>query len=331
MDIIQTLNSGKKREILIEELEIIKLNNIKNVRFNLCKYPKTELKSVLNNIAYALKFCKCDVRLFFDIPYPKNKNRIVDFSFKGENIIVNNIYEIFSDYNDYVKSCSKYKILMGIERIDPLLYKCGDIIYFGDGEGCFEIEEINFNRVVVRAINDFKIYVNKALSIGFVEEEDPFFYIDNVLNSIEGQITFFLSFCTEQFQIEVLRKKYGVSCKFVPKIELVKNIASLKELLMAGEGAMLARGDLFLLNDIKTACKYYNYVADFNMKANKELYVATDIMKSLDFREFPSRADITDILYAKKMCATYIILPYKISSKIELIIKIIKEIDGIYE
>lgn len=328
MNIIQTINCGTDKTQLEEYFEVLQKLEISHLRFNLCKYSE-DVFTVIDNIFDAMnRVFTGDVNLYFDLPYPRNKTRIIEYSMTDGQIYKNQFYNIFAKNSKAERLDDNEYIVMDIESFEKESLTVGKVVYFGDGQGSFGVEEIADQLILVRAISDFKIYYNKAITIGLNEMTLPDEMIENISEKFKMNVSFFLSFLENRNELEILRSKYGSTYTFVPKIEYIKNKSNLSEVIDSANGVMIARGDLFLLNSFRHAIEYYKLICDECSAKNKDIYVATDIMKSLENREFPSRADILDIVQVQKMGAAYIILSF---SKMPVFVKTlntVKEILG---
>ncbi|MBE5890853.1 MAG: hypothetical protein E7282_07790 [Lachnospiraceae bacterium] len=328
MNIIQTINCGTDKSQLEKYFKILQELKIRHLRFNLCKYSE-DVFTVIDNIFYAINnVFTGDVNLYFDLPYPRNKTRIIEYSIPDGQINKNQFYNIYAKNSKSERLNDNEYIVMDIESFEKKNLTVGKVIYFGDGQGSFFVEEIANQLIVVRAITDFKIYYNKAITIGLKEMTLPDQMIEYILGKFKVSVTFFLSFLENKQELEILRAKYDSTYTFIPKIEYVKNKINLSEVIDSANGVMIARGDLFLLNSFRNAIEYYDLICDECTTNNKDIYVATDVMKSLVNRAFPSRADIIDIVQAKKMGAAYIILSF---SKLPVLIKTINTVKEILE
>lgn len=83
----------------------------------------------------------------------------------------------------------------------------------------------------------------------------------------------------------------------MPKIETVRAIENLPEIHSGVDSVMLGRGDLGIIGDYTQLGVYQEYVIQYCKANKKKIFVATDIMDSLEEYNVPSRADLLDLYY----------------------------------
>lgn len=325
MNIIQTLSSSNNIETLKEELNFLSARNIHGIRFNLCKFSFDDMDNILKNINEAMTPYYDRFELVLDIPYPKNKARIRDYSIDNGEIKNGKDYLIIKEEAEYPKNKDYLKIEIH-EFLSNL--KSNSIIYFGDGEGAFKINEVNKEYLKVTAVNDFKIFKNKGITCGYVSYKKKCIELINKINIVfNRKIIITLSFLQTNDELVYL-KKYANTEKMylIPKIELVDDINNIPIIIKNSSGALLARGDMGLLNNISSLLTICRKASESIKNENKRLFAATDMMTSLEFRAFPSRSDMVDLCLMKELGCTDIVLSYHISPRIDEIIKLVKEL-----
>ena len=137
---------------------------------------------------------------------------------------------------------------------------------------------------------------NKALQL--ITEKDM---ADLAFGLKQGIDYVAMSFVGEARDIEELRdemKKLGKTVPIIAKIEREIGVQNIEEIIKVSEGIMVARGDLgnevpleqipFIQQEIIDKCK----------KAQKPVIVATQMMDSMMKNPKPTRAEVTDIVYA---------------------------------
>lgn len=322
MRIFQTLNSGDNIVKLEDEIKYLENTDVNGIRFNLCKYKSEELPFIIKNIYSVMSKLSKRFELSFDLPYPKNKARIRRFNVEHGKIIKGNTYKIVK--NIYKDQEIKDGIYIEVSEFKSDLIE-GSLIYFGDGEGAFLILKKSNDYIEVEAVNDFEIFNNKGITCGFVTDENVCFeVIDQVYNLFNESPTILLSFVQSEEEIIRLKNKFnGLNLKLIPKIELVKSSDEIPKIVNICDGALLARGDLGLLSPIKDMFNICKITSKCTKRSNKRLFAATDILSSLEYRSFPSRADIIDLCILSELECTDIVLPYKISARLNDIIKYI--------
>ena len=324
MDVIQTLSSGKELLKLQKEMAILAALRIKGVRFNLCKFRVDEYEEILLNIKKATSIYGDRFELLFDLPYPKNKARIRSYSIKEGIVVKGEEYIIERQAEEII---GEKTIYVEADGFDEAL-EIDDIIYFGDGEGVFVIREIQKSFLVVEALNDFKICLNKGITCGYVSNIKQCMDCIALLSSMfKRRITLLLSFLQTE-EIDYLVKNLDrEKLHIIPKIELVNDIGNIPEVINKSDGALLARGDMGLLNSPRDLLEICRAISQQTGNDKKRLLVATDILSAYKYREFPSRADLLDLCVFNELNCTDVVLFYPISKHIVQIINLLSTFD----
>lgn len=318
MKIIQTINGNQDFKKIEKHLCDLLKTEVCGIRVNLCKYANTPHSEVIiNKIAKLLKKYENRYEFMYDIPFPKSKTRIIDFSINENKIIKGERYTLTTNSQTYAYN-KKNTILTNTYEFNSI---DDNIIYFGDGEGAFKVLKYNYDEIIVVACNSFEIFNNKAITLGLNNEIFPSKIITPLLEYFDIP-KLALSFVDSENEIIKLQKSLSKKVEIISKIETnlgVKNISHISQL---SDAIMIARGDLTFYSNL------YNFldnIRDIIAQTNsKDLYFATDILTSLRHRFFPSRADIVDVLLMKELGATGLILPY--SNHIMRSLEILKQL-----
>ncbi len=327
MNIIQTLNSSMDICTLQKELQFLNERNIKGIRINLCKFVLDELDQVFNNISYASSVHSQRFELIFDLPYPKNKARIRDYNMVDNLVRKGKIYVIAK--NDMEINLNGNVIKVDVDEFSSNIEE-GTVIYFGDGEGAFKIIEKCQSYLVTEAVNNFTIFRNKGISCGYVSCQKEYLKIFDKMEQIfNGTVTVLLSFLQTKEELDYLKSNCNLgNIQLISKIELVEDINNIPNVVKNSDGVLLARGDMGLLNNMCDLLDICKVVSEQTQLSKKRLLAATDIMSSMENREFPSRADMFDLCMLHSMGCTDIVLAYHISPKLDNIIEMIENFDN---
>lgn len=323
MKIYQTINIGNKYEALEKEIQLLSSMEIDGIRFNLCKYSYDEISEACENILPIIRAYSNRYHFIFDLPYPSNKSRIVSFNIPEGMVKEGQVYYI-RKYKEEEKE-QPNTIYVQIEAFEEKILEQG-ILYYGDGECAFTINKIENAQIEVTATGDFKIHLNKAIMCGLIYNEQKNYEVANKILSSDcvKHPLFLLSFVTNKEQIDKFREQvsslqdYGI----ISKIEAVSDGETIKEIIEASDGGLLARGDMALLNPITEIMNISRFVSKYCVNEDKRLFLATDVLTSLARSGFPNRADIVDLCFAKELECTDVIIPYGYKQK-ELFIKYI--------
>ncbi len=314
MKIYQTINIGNEFEKIEEEIEKLQGYNIYGLRFNLCKYSYDDLENAINNILkYIEKYC-CQYHFAFDLPYPKNKSRIVGYSIDNDRIFEKHEYTITRN----IKNSEQTNIIYMDEQ--TLFNEKNRILYYGDGEGAFEVIEIKNDTIVVKALNTFQIHKQKSITCGDLSNRHICFkVVKKILNiKLKYNPIFFFSFVENKEQILEFKNSFRdkKNCfDIISKIESVNDRTKIKEIINESSGALLARGDMAMLLPMIEMLNICRFVTKECLKSDKRIFLATDVLSSLNMRKIPTRADIIDIQVALEMGCTDVIIPYGFKEK----------------
>lgn len=317
MKIYQTINIGLEFKNVEKEIKLLDDYQIYGIRFNLCKYSYEELLVACYKILNTIKKFDSRYHFIFDLPYPQNKSRINGFTIVGGEIVEGNRYKIAN--KAYTKS---YRDVIFTDP-NTIFNISKGILYYGDGEGAFKVIDYNEQCINVEALNTFQIHLQKSITCGRVSNEEKCYNaVEEIVRSeLNMAPLFLLSFVEEETQILRFRKnitsnqKYGI----ISKIENVYEPEKIERIIKSSDGALLARGDMALLNPITKIIDICRNTSKQCLAEQKRLFLATDVLSSLGTRKFPSRADLIDLGVAFEIGCTDVIIPYGFKAKSEFI------------
>ncbi len=315
MELIQTINCGDDFSLLDFQLTEIMDSNLSGIRLNLNKYIQSSEIDSLSRLFEIISKYKGRYKFLYDLPFPYNKTRIIEYNIIGDSIKKDEIYTLYFNQNDFIKAQKNAILLSKLKNS----YNNSKVVYYGDGQGAFEIINEAKDKVVVKAICDFQIYKRKSITYGKGSINNK---IEPVLNMI-GDVCSSLDYgcalsLVENDQdlsefIDLTDKKF----QLVSKIETSESINNLKGIVKKSDGIMLARGDLALLNPYYKLFQILDDIIKVAKHYHKTVYMATDILQSLDCgRCIPSRSDIIDLSLACSWACDYVILGYHPNTEI---------------
>lgn len=324
MHIIQTVNVGHHIECLEEKLEELKNIGIYGIRVNLNKYDLSNDIDIIKNILDIVYQFKEFFHFYFDIPYPHSKSRILQFNVADDLVLKDHNYVIYTTR----AGCTNEENSILLSKVTKINHE--KIIYFGDGNGAFEILKEYENKLIVKALCTFHIYDAKSISYGFYNMTNK---IDTLLCVIESKCkqcnySYMLSLLEDGDEIVNFKKKINKKRAVIAKIETAESINHLDAIIKQTDSVMLARGDMALLNDYSKLFDYIIRIIDKSIDQQKEIFLATDILTSIkDGGYLPSRSDIIDVACMIQMGCDNIVLGHvKSVSDIKRQVQIIKKI-----
>lgn len=315
MEIIQTLNCGTNFSLLDEQMQYLLDSSVVGIRLNFNKF--CGIQDIINwtELADIVMKYKGRYKFLYDIPYPYNKTRIQDYKLKEKRIRNNEIYELYFDILEYSKRQENTILLSSLDE----MYSEEDVIYFGDGQGAFEIVKREKDKIIVKAITEFEIYKNKSITYGKSSIQCNLNEILSLINNVysSGDYGCALSLVESSKEVRDFKRLINHNIELLAKIETPKSIENLDSIMLEADGVMVARGDLALLNKYYELYFIIEHIIKKGESYGKNLYMATDILQSMDSgRYIPSRSDIMDLsnIYLSK--CDFIILGYNPSESI---------------
>lgn len=309
MELIQTINCGNDLSLLDYQLKEIVDTNISGIRLNLNKYIQDSEIEGLSRLFEMVLTYKNRYKFLYDLPFPYNKTRIVEFKISGDFIKKDELYTLFFHKNEYLNE-HENAILLSMPNNS---YNNSNIIYYGDGQGAFEIIDEFKGKVIVKALCDFQIYKRKSITYGkgrIDQKIEPILKIigDVVTTSDYGCALSLVEKDRDLCDFIELKKK---NCNIVSKIETSESVCNLEQIVKKSDAIMIARGDLALLTPYYNLFNIMNEIIDMAQQQHKCIYMATDILQSMDCgRYLPSRSDIIDLSLACNCKCDYVILGY---------------------
>ncbi len=184
--------------------------------------------------------------------------------------------------------------------------KAGEKILLDDGKIEVEVVEIlPDNRVKVRVTAPGVLSSNKGInlpdtkiSLPSLSEKDL-----NDIDFIVGQEIDWvaLSFVRKPNDVVQLRKileEKGSSAKIISKIEKPEALQHLREIILASDAVMVARGDLGVELPLEQIPMIQKTIVRKCIHRAKPVIIATQMMESMMERNRPNRSEITDVANA---------------------------------
>lgn len=309
MELIQTINCGGDYSLLEFQLLEIIHSNISGIRLNLNKYIQSKEIEDLSILFKIISKYNDRYKFLYDIPFPYNKTRIIEFKINENIIEKDKIYTLYFHQNDFENASVNAILLSKLKK--P--YDNSMIVYYGDGQGSFEIINEEEEKVIVKALCDFQIYRRKSITYGKYSTKDKIKPVLNMISDVCASCDYgcALSLVENSQDIRNFSKMIETQLPIVSKIETQESMKNLDELIKKSDGIMLARGDLALLNPYYNLYLILDKIITMAKQYHKDIFMATDILQSMDYgRCIPSRSDIIDLSLACNWDCDYVILGY---------------------
>ncbi|MEK7218247.1 MAG: pyruvate kinase [Patescibacteria group bacterium] len=170
----------------------------------------------------------------------------------------------------------------------------------------FDIVEVKGNgTVIARALEDGTIgsrrHVNLPGANLTMPSITPKDWQDIAFAAKEDVDFLALSFIREAKEIHEVRgflEAHGAAIRLISKIETRQAVKNIKEIIVASDGIMVARGDLGVEIPFETVPAIQDDIVEVTRRAGKPVIVATHMLESMMDQPMPTRAEVTDIAHA---------------------------------
>ncbi len=184
----------------------------------------------------------------------------------------------------------------------------GQLIMVDDGKLSLEVTEVNDKEGYVKAVSKNNHYVGtkKAVNIPGADLDLPFIAKhdkDFIKWGIEQGIDYVAaSFVRDAKDLKELRtfldENGGKDVLIMSKIEALKAITNVNEIIANSDSIMLARGDLGVEIPFYEVPFYEKLIINKCRAWGKPIVIATQMLDSMMDNPRPTRAEVTDVYYA---------------------------------
>ncbi|MDO4295377.1 MAG: pyruvate kinase [bacterium] len=312
--IIPTLRVDKKEKYK-HLVEVYRKQNIKVLRVNMARHT---LERYCEDIQYLQAIANDQFEIMADLPIPGKKYRL-ELLDEQEIAVKEKDMLVFLARN----SKKEKGIPVGIAAFPVELKGCRILI--GDGELRLRVQESSPESIKAIAENVAIIRGKRAFVLA---EKMPYELYSKdflaaylkALKEIQPSkvVLSFAEDISELTKLKDIFEKQLPNASVVPKLETQKAIENCSEIFDLFEEVMLGRGDLALFGDVKRFGENQELVLRTAQEKKRNVIVATDILGSLYDNVIPSRGDLTDLYYLKKMGCKDIVASAGISMREDL-------------
>ena len=253
---------------------------------------------------------KDKINLVREIAEDLNKKVGVVLDLQGPDIRIGNVsngkVELISEKEIYFESK-----ITGEDSIElaPNILRVLDVgqeVVIDDGNHRLEvIEKISPTKVKAQVIQGKTLTPKKSIFFPDLELDIPALSKkdeEDVKLASEVDAEYLaLSFVRNRNDIVLLRKlvsKLQGKSKIIAKIETLKAVKNISEILEEADAIMVARGDLGVEINLEAVPSVQKKLINMSIKQGKPVIVATQILKSMVENPIPTRAEISDIANA---------------------------------
>ncbi len=194
--------------------------------------------------------------------------------------------------------------------------KIGGIVKIDAGLLEAEVVEKKSEYIIVKALNMFTVWSRRHINLpgihynlpGITETDK-----ENVLLAIQEKFdSIALSFTRKADDVielrTLLKANGGENIKIIAKIENQEGVDNISAITDASDMVMVARGDLGTELPVETIPMHQMNIIKLCKIKNTPVIVATQMLESMITNPVPTRAEVSDIFYAVREGADYVML-----------------------
>jgi pyruvate kinase len=297
--IVATLGPASNKLEVLREMIVGGLNI---ARLNFSHGAPDEKKAIANTIREAAKAEGKVVGILADLQGPKI--RIAKFKGNKINLSVGDAFTLDASLGredgDLNVVGIDYKELPN--DLDP-----GDILLLDDGRIVLEVEKIEASKIMCRVTVGGELSNNKGinrqgggLSAGALTDKDRADIKTAVAIDADYVAISFVRSKEDVLEAKQLIKEAGGRAGVIPKIERIEAMVpeTLREIIAASDGIMIARGDLGVEIGIAEVPAAQKLMTNYCRELHKPVITATQMMETMIHNQIPTRAEISDVANA---------------------------------
>lgn len=181
----------------------------------------------------------------------------------------------------------------------------GDILVIGDGLIQLQVQEIRQHQAHCLVKHGGLITSQQGInklggwsSLDFFTDKDK----KDLTFALNNQVDYIaVSFVSSKYDLEIINniiQNKKSTAKVIAKIENIKAIENLDEIIKNSHATMVARGDLGIAIGIEQVPSMQKYIIERTRALNKAVITATQMMESMKEQATPTRAEVSDIANA---------------------------------
>ena len=262
------------------------------------------------------------VQMVRKIAKEENVNIGILLDTKGPEIRVGKIKNKFISFNvGDIASIICVKDIIGTKELFSISHRTfhhdamvGNLILFDDGQLKMKIVKIDKTKGIIKAqvLNKYDLFEGKGMncpgtptSLNFISKRDA----EDIRLGCKLKVNYIApSFVRKREDVINLRKLIRDSngptdIQIISKIECQEGIDNFNAILEESDGIMIARGDLGVEIPYESVPRYQRSIIKKCLRVGKPVIVATQMLKSMITKPYPTRAEVTDIYWAMHLGA----------------------------
>ncbi len=187
--------------------------------------------------------------------------------------------------------------------IDEL--QIGDSVLLADGTVAMEVVEVSTGVAICKVVDAGEIrsrqgvaFPGAGVNIPTLTERD----LEAVEWLVKQDVDFvslsFVSRADEILELKEILKSHGRTLPVIAKIEKGEALKNLREIAIAADGVMVARGDLGVETNVAEIPVAQKRIVKLCNSLQKPVIVATQMLDSMQRSPYPTRAEATDVANA---------------------------------
>jgi pyruvate kinase len=181
----------------------------------------------------------------------------------------------------------------------------GDVVLVDNGNLHMKVLGKTDNRVRCEVLTRGKLGSRRHINLPGIKVNLPPMTekdLKDIALGVSLGVDFFaLSFCREPSDVEAMRaelRRLGSAAHIIAKIEDQNAVKMVKEIILAADVVMVARGDLGIECPMEELPIIQRRIVKACLKVGKPVIVATHMLESMITNPLPTRAEITDVANA---------------------------------
>lgn len=288
-------------------------NGIRILRFNFPHYTQETTKRDVTVAHTVEEKVGGKFQLLLDVEGPEIRTGALEVP------ITYTVGEIFKIYTNESKRDPKWLFCDYPSLVEDV--KIGTIVKIDAGLLEAEVLEKGAEYIMVKSLNNFAVGSRRHLNLPGIHYNLPGITMrdkENVLFAIQEKFDYIaLSFTRKAEDVLELRNflkaNGGEETKIIAKIENQEWVDNVSDIIDASDMIMVARGDLGTELPVETIPWHQmNIVKECKIKGTPVI-VATQMLESMIINPIPTRAEVSDIFYAVREGAEYVMLSWESS------------------
>ncbi len=291
--IVVTIGPSTANEEMVEKL----IEHGVNVfRLNFSHGDYSVHKNSIKLIRDACKKLDKEVAILQDISGPKIRIGEIDGILKlnkGDTLILSK-----------KESSDPYTLTLTYPDIIDMV-NVGEEVFFADGTVQSVVIEKNGDYLKLKLLNDGELTSKKGvnfpktrLNISAITPKDEADLEFGANNDIDIVALSFIQNRKDVIKAKQVMARYNFEPFIVAKIETGEALENLEEILQECDGVMVARGDLGAEFGVTKLPRIQKHIIEVANRMKKPVITATQMLTSMKYNPFPTRAEVSDIANA---------------------------------